>query len=191
MTRRIPILALCIVTACGAGDGDAADSAAPAPVSNTSQPFQQQLAEVNAYVLTMDNVNKFFSAQQNLLNKMAALSPTEREAELARSDAATVPDATLDDLTSRVEKDPVYLAAVREAGITPREYVLVTMSMMQSQLAAGVVKSRPLDDADSLTREMKANAANVRFVREHEVELTRRRTELATLVKRLAGTDGT
>jgi len=42
-------------------------------------------------------------------------------------------------------------------------------------MAASVLKMRPNDDQDSLVKSMNANMDNVKFVQEHEAEITAKR----------------
>ena len=77
------------------------------------------------------------------------------------------------------------VSAIREAGLSPREYIVLTVSMMQSAMAAGVAKMRPNDNQDSLVREMKANPENVKFINEHEAELGQKQKAMADEMKKL------
>jgi hypothetical protein len=191
MTRRILLLALSASVACSAKEGttDSANGtstpAAATPAASSSS-GNQDLADISTYKLTMDGIDKFYAAQRNLGLKMKAMSPAEREAAKARGDESTSDlNSSLDDMVVKIDKEPVYAAAVREAGLSTREYVLVMMSMMQSSMAAGVIKMRPKDNADSLAREMKANPENVRFIQQHEAELAKKQTEMAAEMKKL------
>ena len=62
---------------------------------------------------------------------------------------------------------------------------MITISMMQTAMAAGVAKMRPNDNQDSLIREMKANPDNIKFYNENEAEITRKSTQLAAEMKKL------
>jgi hypothetical protein len=75
--------------------------------------------------------------------------------------------------------------AIREAGLSSREYITATMAMVQAGMAASVLKMRPKDNQDSLIREMKANKDNVRFVQEHEAELNRKQQAMQAEMQRL------
>jgi hypothetical protein len=191
MTRRILLLALSAAVACSAKEGTTTDSAsgsttpAAATPAATSSSGDKDLADVTKYELTMAGIDKLFAAQRNLGLKLKAMSPAEREATAMHNDN----NASMDDMVRNIEKAPAYVAAIREAGLSPREYVLITVSMMQSGMAAGVIKMRPKDNVDSLAREMKANPANVRFIMEHEAELTKKQTEMAAEMKRLGISD--
>ena len=54
-------------------------------------------------------------------------------------------------------------SAIRGAGLSPREFTVITMAMMQTAMAARVAQMRRNDNQDSLIREMKANPDNVKF----------------------------
>ena len=82
-----------------------------------------------------------------------------------------------------IESEPVMNDAVRAAGLSAREFALITISMMQSAMASSVLKTRPKDNRDSLVREMKANADNIKFYEEHEAEITRKTKDLQAEMK--------
>lgn len=181
--------ALVAMAACGtSADAPAGDSASAAATSasasgGTAQTADEQLADLGAYRLSMDKYDKYLAAQRNIMKKAQALSPSERQAMEARGDSRSKADGSLDDMVRNVESEPMMVAAVREAGLSPREFTMITMSMMQSAMAAGVVKMRPKDNRDSLIRAMKASPENVSFMSENEAEITRKQNELAAEMK--------
>jgi hypothetical protein len=188
-TRSFLFAAILLATAaCGPADDAArsdAGGAAPAGEAGAAAPASSgdDLADVTSYRLTMDKLDKFYAAQRNLALKAKAMSPEEREA-MRRDDSDEASGSgSLDDLVRRIESVPQMRDAIRDAGLSPREYAVLTMSLLQSGMAASVIKMRPKDDPDSLAREMQANIENVRFVQEHEAELTRRQKALEAEMK--------
>jgi hypothetical protein len=204
-----PALVLCICLAACAGKTDPApaDSAAgtkaagttaagttaagmPATTSQTPATPEQrkatdaQLASIASYRLTMDAFEEYMAAQRNILTKASSMSPAEREAARARSTGSSTA-GTLDDMVRNIEREPMMSAAVREAGLTPRDFTLVGMAIMQSGMVAGVLKQRPNENQDSLIRVMKANAENVKFVMANEPELTRKQKALEADINKL------
>ena len=95
------------------------------------------------------------------------------------------PAPSLDDMARKIESEPMMKSAVQEAGLSPREFVMITMSMLQSGMAAGVLKMRPNDNQDSLIRAMQANPENVKFMQENEAEITRKQMALSEEMKKL------
>lgn len=184
---RYVLLALSLA-ACNAKDSANAGDTAAATTAGASAPAKSgdgDLADVQSYRLSMDKIDKFMTAQRNLALKAKDLSPAEREAMKLRNENADNSDESIDGIARRIEGEPMMNAAIREAGLSSREYALITMSMIQSAMAAGVLKMRPNDNADSLVREMKANKDNVKFMQENEAEIQRKQQELAAEMKRL------
>jgi hypothetical protein len=185
---RIACAIALALTAAGCGgtkDGtDTSAAVASTPVAR-NRSAEEDLADITKYKLSMDKIDKYIAAQRNIARKAAAMSPAEREAMKAKDDGDDSSNDNLDDMARKIESNPVMSAAVRDAGLSAREFAVITMSMMQSAMAASVLKMRPNDDQDSLAREMKANMDNIRFYQQHEAEIVRKTTELAAEMKRL------
>ena len=77
------------------------------------------------------------------------------------------------------------VAAIRDAGLSPREFMMITMSFLQTGMAAAVAKMHPNANQDSLIRSMKVNPDNVKFYNENEAEITRKARELEDEMRRL------
>lgn len=169
------------------GSSDAPAAGAAAAPATSSANADQDLADISKYRLTMDKIDKYIAAQRNIAMKAKNMSPAEREAMATRN--SSDPDASIDDMTRRIESEPVFVSAIRDAGLSPREFTMLTMSMMQTGMAAGVAKMRPNDNQDSLIREMKANPDNVRFYNEHEAEITQKSKALQDEMKKLGVDD--
>ncbi len=180
------IAAFITLTACSKADDSAASadnpSSAPSATSNTGE---EDLADVAKYQLTMAKYDKYLAAQKSIALKAKSLSPAERQAMEARQEGRDNSNASLEDMAKNIEAEPVMVAAIRDAGLSPREFAVLTMSIMQTAMAAGIAKMRPNDNQDSLIREMKANPANVKFFRDNEAELTRKQKDLEAEMKRL------
>ena len=131
----------------------------------------------------MAKIDQYYAAQRNVAVRVQAMSPAERAA-IDSTDEGN-DDQSLDGIARKIERVPAMAAAVRDAGLSPREFATITMAMVQSAMAAGVLQMRPKDNADSLVREMKANVENVRFIREHEAELKQKQDAMAAEMKKL------
>jgi hypothetical protein len=178
------------LAACGAKD-DESDSAAAtsdAPAT-TSQSVDEQLEDLSEYKLSMDKIDRYIAVQRSLAQRAAAMSPAERKAMGEKYGNSNNANASLDDMTRNIAEHPLMSAAVREGGLSPREFTMITMSMMQSAMAASVLKMRPDDDQDSLAREMKVNPDNIKFYQQHEAEIARKTNELQAEMKRLGMTE--
>lgn len=80
---------------------------------------------------------------------------------------------TLEDMTRRIEREPRLASAIKGAGLTSREYSLITLSFFQAMFAHMMQKSGALKD---LPKEVPPE--NVQFVQQNEAELTQIFTEL-------------
>jgi len=188
MNRRFPLLVAAVmsVAACSKDKTDATPAAAAAsgPQAPSAQ-VEADLADVTNYRLSMDKIDKYIAAQKNIGAKAASLTPAQREALQTRNDDSSDPNASLNDMVKRIEAEPMMVSAIRDAGLSPREFTMITISMMQTGMAAAVLKMRPTDNQDSLIREMKANPDNVKFYNANEAEITRKAKEVEAEMKKL------
>lgn len=168
-----------------AASGAAGDGAGTASTTAAGRQAEEDLADVTKYRLSMDKIDKYFDAQRNIAVKAKAMSPAEREAMESRAGARGDNNASVDDMVRNIESEPIMVSAIRDAGLSPREYIVLTVSMMQSAMAAGVLKMRPNDNQDSLIREMKANPENVKFINANEAVLAEKQKAMADEMKKL------
>ncbi len=173
------------LTACSKADDAAPAAGTPAASAAAANQAEEDLADVTRYRLTMDKYDKYLAAQRNIMMKAKDMTPEQRKAMEERNDARDSNNANLDEMTRNIEAEPMMVSAIRDAGLSPREYSVLTVSIMQSAMAAGVAKMRPSDNQDSLIREMKANPENVKFFQANEAELTRKQKELEAEMQRL------
>lgn len=166
-------------------DAAATGGATAAAPSASTQSGDEQLADIAEYKLTMDKYDKYLAAQRNIALKAKDLSAAEKEAFQKRADARVDNNESLDDMVRNIESEPLMNSAVREAGLSAREFTMITMAMVQTAMAASVAKMRPKDNQDSLIREMKANPDNVKFWQANEAEITRKQKALEAEMKQL------
>jgi hypothetical protein len=136
--------------------------------------------------MSLDGIDKFVQSHRNIAAKLNAMSPAEREA-LNNSNDMSGANMGLDDMVAMIDKQPMMVDAIKSAGLSTREWVLMTMSIMQTGMAAAVLKTRPNDNQDSLMRSMKVNPDNVRFYNEHEAEITAKMKAVDTYYKSPGG----
>ena len=190
--RRIPFIVAGVLalSACGKdtseGPGTTADASTPASAAAQAE---EDLADVSQYRLSMDKIDKYMAAQRNIATKAASLTPAQRAAMEANSENSSDPNASLDDMVRRIESEPMMVAAIRDAGLSAREFTMITISMMQTGMAAAVAKMRPTDNQDSLIRAMKANPDNIKFWNENEAEITRKSRDIESQMKKLGVSD--
>ena len=72
-------------------------------------------------------------------------------------------------MTARIESNPVARKAVEAAGLSARQYVVITMALFQASLAQYAVDQGA--DPGKVAGETGVNPANIRFVKEHKAEL--------------------
>jgi hypothetical protein len=176
------------ISACSKDNGSqtAATSNGSTPSAASQAQGDQDLSDITKYKLSMDKIDKYIQSQRNLGAKVKSMSPAQREA-FENSDISSDANASLDDMVAKIDKQPIMVAAINEAGLSTREWVMVTMSMMQTGMAAAVLKMRPNDNQDSLMREMKVNPDNVKFYNEHEAEITAKTKAVEADMKALEG----
>ena len=187
---RLFLVAGGIFTISACSKDKSSDTAATSPASTPAAASQSQsdadLQDVSKYKLSMDKIDKYIQSQKNLGAKVKSMSAAERAA-FQNSDISSDANASLDDMVAKIDKQPVMVAAIKDAGLSTREWVLVTMSMMQTGMAAAVLKMRPNDNQDSLIREMKVNPDNIKFYNEHEAEITAKTKAIEADMKALEG----
>jgi hypothetical protein len=157
-----------------AGDasaGDGGDGAAPTPA------LPADLADVSTYELTMDRVDRYFAASQNVMQAVDAMSPAER-ATLRGEDGGASGSESLDQMAQRIESNRAMRGAIEEAGLSAREYAVLTLAITSSMMLQAMTALQPNADPDSLARAANVNPQNVAFMREHAEEIGRRMQEM-------------
>src|SRR5687768_3151062 len=124
--------------ACSKADDGATPAAAntPATAAQVAQ-GEEDLADIGEYRLTMDKFDKWLAAQRNVALKAKGMSDAEKAA-FAQQNEGNNNNASIDDMARAVSSNPVMNQAVRDAGLSPREYALVMMSFIQTGMAAAV-----------------------------------------------------
>lgn len=186
-SSKIFVLAtLVALSACA--KAEEGEEAAEGETAGNAEQAQDDLKDISKYKLTMDKIDKYLEAQRNLGVAMSKMTPAERAAAEAKEEAEAGEDSndqSIDGMTAEIEKNKMFNDAIRKAGLSAREYTMITFATMQAAMAAGVLKMRPNDDADSLARAMQTNPANVQFFRENEAEITRKQQAVAEEMKKL------
>lgn len=176
MIRPTLLIAMLLAAAgCTSDSGERAEASGgeSGTANATARGGEADLADVSEYRLTMDNMDKYFAAQRSIALKAKDLSPAEREA-MDMGDG----NDSLDEMARKIEANPMFRSALRDAGMSPREFATHTFAMLQTAMAAGVLQMRPNDNQDSLAREMKASLENIKFYRDNEAEITRKQQAL-------------
>ena len=190
-SRRIGIVlpATLILAFAGCGGDGGKDTAGGGTSSGAVQSTRAEadLRDVSKYELTMDKMDKYFAATRNMALAMKNMTPAQRER--LKNSGSDNADMSLDDYAAQMEREPVARDAITRAGLSTREFALVTMAYLQAGMADAVLQMRPdIKNADSIAREMKANPANIRFVRDNKTALETKFKSLEAEMK-AAGVD--
>lgn len=171
------------------------------------------MKELASYTLTMETLNKVDRAMRGMMVEarkdprsqelatieadLEALEKKGRESELTEADDKRIETlearreaiksdyslnmsdaATITDMAAKIEKFPPMMTALRSAGLTARDYAQFTMAMLQAGMAAGMQKAGLLKETPAGT-----NPANIKWILEHEAELTKMQQAWAASMK--------
>lgn len=178
--------AVASVTAACDSKGAADDKATVATGGIASSEIPDDLRDVSRYTLTTDKMDKYFDAMRNMMLAMKDMTPEERERSSMSFNASQM---SLDQYAEAMGKNEPVREAIEKADLSTREFAVLQMAIFQSAMAQGVIAMRPNDSADSLAREMKANPANVRFMKEHEADFASKQKALEAEMRRLGISD--
>jgi hypothetical protein len=173
LVRAASAAALVVLLAACAENVETADTGAAGGEAMAASAQTTDIGDIRDYELRMEQVDKYYAAFRNIAQAMQRMTPAEREQ--LNTDASTV---DLNAYVAKLEQQPEINRAIRDAGLTPREFSLILWSMLQSGMASAVLQTRPNANEDSLAREMNVSMANVRFMREHDAELRQRQQAL-------------
>jgi hypothetical protein len=173
LVRAASAAALVVLHAACAENVETADTGAAGGEAMAASAQTTDIGDIRDYELRMEQVDKYYAAFRNIAQAMQRMTPAEREQ--LNTDASTV---DLNAYVAKLEQQPEINRAIRDAGLTPREFSLILWSMLQSGMASAVLQTRPNANEDSLAREMNVSMANVRFMREHDAELRQRQQAL-------------
>lgn len=115
--------------------------------------------------------------------KLEDLRAKLEELESKKDQDGDASSQTLDDMVRRIEREPVMAKAIRDAGLSPREYTLVGLVTFQAMMVHGIQKQfgnkqLPPDLAATVL------ADNIKFVSNNEAEITRLLEKMKSLEKK-------
>jgi hypothetical protein len=122
------------------------------------------LRELSRYTLTMADIRKYAAANANLAKHPKA----EQEDEDSEDDEGS-DNESLDEMAARINKMPEARKAIESAGLTARQYAVITMALFQASMAQFAVEQGA--DPAKVARDASVNPANIRFVKENKAEL--------------------
>ncbi|HEV2382904.1 MAG TPA: hypothetical protein VG206_24320 [Terriglobia bacterium] len=112
----------------------AAAISAPQAAQRGNPPADADSKEYRGYHLTMENVGKFVAASKALVKLSHDNPGLEKDME-SQSDARTIEDAV-----RTTEKYPAVTSAIKSAGLTTRDFVVMTGTLMGAEMAVGMKK---------------------------------------------------
>jgi len=124
------------------------------------------LRELSRYELTMADVRKFAAANAALAKHPKAEQNDDEEED---EDESSNDDESLDEMAARIGRIPEARNAIEAAGLTVRQYAVITMALFQAAFAQYAVEQGA--DPAKVARDAGVNPANLRFVKEHKAEL--------------------
>lgn len=130
----------------------------------------KDLKEISAYTWTMPKFKQLMTAMANL-GKVARQDPKMAS---ALEDSGNL---TIDQSAARYGAVPPVKQALRDAGLTPREFAVAQGAWLQSAMSYGVMKQYKLSP-DSVSRSTGVSKANLEFFRAHEAEIDQMGKEL-------------
>lgn len=171
------LLAACV--ACSGDDAPSNDAApgdaATAQPSYSASSGDADLAEIQDYELTMDDIRMWSEATAELQRVIEAnpqLAASLEEEESGSQDL----DDSIDAMAERYESEPAVRDAIEDTGLSAREYAVIFWAMMQAGMAQFSIEQGA--DPAEVAREMQVNPANIEFVQEHEAEIAALREQL-------------
>ena len=140
-------------------------------------PKVQEMQKLKAQIKSLDEKEELTEAQQAELEKLR-----EREEALEQEMDRAVGfsnNQTLADMEAAMTKEPAAMRALAREGLTPREYALCMMTLLQASMVEGFSQGK----ADLSKLPPGVNPENVKFVREHKAELEAMQTALGKMKK--------
>jgi len=116
--------------------------------------------EIHDYTLTMDKLHKMAGATTALMDY------SKNHPEMKDSGDSK----NLDEMVANIQKYPQAVAAIRQNGLSPREYAVCLMTLMETSMAVGFKKSGTYKEYPPKILEM-VSKANLDFAEQHWDEI--------------------
>jgi hypothetical protein len=134
------------------------------------KPGDKDLQAISAYTFTLPKYKQLMTAMINL-GKAAQQNPSMAD---ALEDSGNL---SLDQMVARYSAVPAAKKAIVDAGLTPREYAVAQMAMIQAGMSYGIMKQYKLSP-DSVSKTTGVSKANLEFFRANEAEIERMGKEM-------------
>jgi hypothetical protein len=168
--RAAALAAACaLVSSAAAAQSKAAPKTAPSKAAtSTSNDADQR--ELLSYTLTMDKVQKLAGA----IHGLGALAQAHPELK----SAASPDNDSLDAITKRLQQYPDAVAVLAKNGLSPREFAVGSLTLMQSAMAVGFKKSGVVKEYPAEMTKL-VSPANLAFVEQHYDDITKAMPEMS------------
>jgi hypothetical protein len=138
------------------------------------------MQKLKAQIKALDEKEELTEAQQAELEKLREREEAlEQEMDRAAEAKGFSNTQTLADMEAAMKKEPAAMRALAREGLTPREYALCMMTLLQASMVEGFSQGK----ADLSTLPPGVNPENVKFVREHKAELEAMQAALGKMKK--------
>ena len=111
------------------GIGASAQTAAPTPQNDPN------MKEIFNYTLTMDKIHKLTAVENDMAVYEKGHSELQKEMDADNS------DGNLEQLAQKIQKYPAVAGILKKDGVTPREYIVGTLAVVQAGMAVSFKKS--------------------------------------------------
>ena len=148
-----------------------------------SDPKFQALQKTKGEIEALSKKEELTDAESERLEKLRSLAEEQEDALEETTDGQmNMSNAqNLNDMEAAIKSNPRFLAAMTKAGLTPREFSKYMLATLMAGMVAGFQKSGLVKE---LPKELKeVHPDNVKFMLEHEAELTAMQKEMAQLGK--------
>lgn len=134
-------------------------------------PKVQEMARLKKQIEPLLAKDELTAAEQALQDKLQeGIDALEREADEkdAKDDGSPANNAkSLAEMEAAVKKHPAAMSALAREGLSPRDYALTTMALLQASMIEGFSQGK----VDTKNLPPGVNPENILFVREHKAEL--------------------
>ncbi len=181
----VPAAAVCaVLAACGRDGGRAAASgsdavpdvpaasAVPDVADKSARAADADLAELEAYRLTMTDVNRWAAANRNLAQLAEKLRREHPEQMKDVEDGGESQGAgTFDEYEATVDQIPGAREAIESSGLSVHEFAVIGWPLFQAGMAQYAVEQGA--DPKELAARAHINPDNLIFARQHKAEIER------------------
>ncbi len=169
--RYLVCFLLVALSACSKTDKGSGDTDGSAPAATGTRSLDSDLEQLQDFKLSMPRMQKWVQAQRNLVALSKARPDLEGTYKVEQN-------ASLDQQVAALEGHADVRKAVRDAGVSPREFTLTTWAYMQAATAHTVQQMPTGKTRDSVMQSLKVHPENITFVQKN-------RSELETLMKEI------